>query len=384
MATGHLEKRSKRGWTIVIDHGRYVDPVTKKERQRREYRALKNCTKAEALALLHDTLAKINAGAYVKPSSVTLETHLRRWYKERCEPRLAPATLQNYAVCLNKHLIPALGDRPLGELQPLDLQRFYSDMLAAGAHPRTVEQVHQVLHIALAQAVKWGLVVRNVADLADPPRPPKRRIAAVSPQDIDRVITSAPPLLRDIIELTVRTGLRRGEVLALSWRQVDLERRILSVDRNLQRINGRYIIKQPKTERSIRAVPLDEGATALLGRRKRSNPGELVFSREDGSPLDPSWLTHAFRKLSRGLALDMRFHDLRHAYAGLALMAGVDMRVLRELMGHEDISTTVNTYTHVLETVKARAARAIGDLLDTGKRQTSDGSGNPGRGETGF
>jgi integrase len=273
---------------------------------------------------------------------------------------------------LNKHLIPALGDRRLGDLQPPDLQRLYSDMLKSGAHPRTVEQVHQVLHIALAHAVKWGLVGRNVADSADPPRPPKRRIAPVSAEDIKRLTADAPELLRDIIEVDVRTGLRRGELLGLQCPYVDIPARLARIEWTLQRVDGKRILKPPKTERGRRTVPLDEKAARILERRCAGRREGFVFCRADGSPLDPSWLTHAFRDLARGLGLDMRFHDLRHAYAGLALMAGVDMRVLRELLGHEDIATTVNTYTHVLETVKAQAARAIGKLLDTGKRQTSD------------
>jgi integrase len=224
VASGHLEKRSKHGWTVVIDHGTYVDPVTRQEKQQREYVAMKNCTKTQAQEKLHEVLAEVNKGVYIKPSTETLGEYLLRWYKERCEPRLSPTTLQNYLVCIDKHLVPALGKHRLSDLQPVNLDRLYNSMLTAGAHPRTVEQVHQVLHIALAQAVRWMVLPRNIADFVTPPRPVKREMTALTPEQADALLaTTRESYLHDVIVLALHTGMRRGELLALRWQDVDFE-----------------------------------------------------------------------------------------------------------------------------------------------------------------
>ncbi len=380
MASGHLEKHSKDGYTLVIDYGRQRDPQTGKVKQVRRKYALRNVNKRQAEAELHRMITESNAGTAVEKSSMSLADYLRKWYDERCQPRLAPATLENYGIVIEKHLVPALGHVPLGELHPLRLQEMYRTMLDQGKHPRTVEQVHQVLHIALAQAVKWQMVARNIADLVEPPHPERREMKALSPAELTRLLDAArESSILELVILALHTGLRRGELLGLRWENVDLENGALRVEWALQRVNGQVLVKRPKTPKSRRVVPIDDEAVALLRGLRERNRHDYVFCRGEGEPLDPSVVTHQFADIARRAGFPMRFHDLRHTYATTALLAEVPLRVVQDLLGHEDMSTTANTYTHVLGALKKDAAAAIGRALaQTPERQISAKTGSKG------
>jgi integrase len=379
MATGHVERHGKT-WSVIIDYGRKFDPEAKKVKQVRKRLGSKP-TKAKGLTWLHDVLAEINKGTYVEPTSLTVKDYLRRWFNERCAPRLAPTTLANYSICNEKHLIPRLGQMRLDKLQPYDVQAMYSAMLADGAHPRTVEQVHQVLHIALSQAVKWQLLARNVTEFVDPPHPKKREISPLSPEELDSLLEAAKgSSLYPLIFLALHTGMRRGELLALKWDCVDLDEAFVRVESNLQKIDGKVILGSPKSTKSRRAIPLDKQTISLLRDMGEHQQG-FVFTRE-GKSLDPSVVTHEFAAIAKSAGFRMRLHDLRHNYASIALLAGVPMKVVQELLGHEDSLTTMNTYSHVLRSLKTDAAKAIGGALESGKHQENTkadtGEGNRG------
>ncbi|HHY45282.1 MAG TPA: site-specific integrase [Firmicutes bacterium] len=214
---------------------------------------------------------------------------------------------------------------------------------------------------------------RNTARV-EPPRPQPREKVVPPPEGISRLIEEAAktPILRLVI-LAMHTGMRRGELLALRWYCVDLEKGFVKVEWSLQRVDGQIVIDKPKSKKSRRVVPIDEEAVEMLRRMRETSKYDLVFHRGDGTPLDPSTVTHQFARIAERAGFKgMRFHDQRHIYATYALLAGVDLRVVQELLGHEDISTTANTYTHVLEDLKSDAAKMIASVLPkTGKRQTS-------------
>lgn len=381
MASGHLEKRSKHGWTLVIDHGRVVDPATKTERQRREYRAVKNCTKTEALAQLHQVLAAINTGSYIKPTSLTVEAYLWQWFGERCESRLAPATVSAYRICIRKYLVPAFGTLPLTGLQPLHLDQQYRRWREEGKGERSVFQAHHVLHTALHQAVRWNLLQRNIADSVDPPRVTPHEMTALSPEQAAQLLEVAKGrTMYALAFVALHTGLRRGELLALRWEDVDLGIGSVRVERILQRVDRKTIIKEPKTAKARRTVPLDEETISVLQEVRAHNAYAYVFAKPDGGPYSPSYVSRAFNWIAKRAGFDMRLHDARHTFASTALAAQVPMRVVQELVGHKNLATTADLYTHVLQNLKTDAAKAIGDAYKSGERQMSSRTatgGNP-------
>lgn len=357
---GRLEKRSKSSWTVVIEAGR--DPAT--GQRRRIYKAVRG-NKTQAKQVMDQLLAELQQGTYVKPEKITLAEYLNEWLETACKPRLAPKTIEGYATCINRHIGPALGQIYLSDLQPMHIQMLYTDLLNKGLSKRTVELVHTVLRAGLKQAVKWQMIPRNPADATEPPRPQRREMQALGPQELQRILDAAAESpIADVVLLAAYTGMRRGEILALRWEDVDLQNKVIFVQRNLVRVNQETIIKTPKTQRGSRRIPIDDEIVSALRRLRSVSQSDWVFSRKDGSPLDPSTVTHQFKRIARQAGFpSLRLHDLRHTYATILLTQGVQAKVVQELLGHESITTTIDTYTHVVESLQREAANIIGNAL---------------------
>jgi integrase len=360
--TGHVEERGKRGYTSMVIEGK-PDPVTKKRDRWREkipvppgvYKLLKR----DAEVVLHARLADLNRGvAPVKPSPLTLGELLDKWLDVRVKPRLAPATVENYEIN-TAHLKKALGDEFADRLQPMRLQKVYAEWLQSGWHPRTIEQAHQVLHIALGWAMRMELVQRNVCDLVEPPHPKPREMMALDPEGLDKLLEAMRHTpLYPMFAIAAYTGMRRGELLGLRWEDVDLKRGEIHVEQAFQRVDGKDIVKAPKTRKGKRDIPLVKQALTILRDLRKQNPHPLVFCKEDGTRYSPSYVTHKFSALAKKAGIDMRLHDERHTYITLLLLAGADIRVAQALAGHEDIGTTAN-YSHVLDAMKRKATASL-------------------------
>ncbi len=382
MATGHVERRGKRGWnTLVIDYGEYIDDSQDppKLRRKRVKEALPlppgqtYMKKDQAEAILHDRLAKINAGTYVKPSGMTVKEYLLMWLricKERQIPRpLAPATLANYEICAN-HAIREFGNELVDELQPSTVQAAYDRMITEGRHPRTVEQVHQVVHIALNYGVKKRLLAQNVLAFVDPPRPQPRRQTVLAPSQLNELLAvAAETPLYALFAIGAYTGLRRGELLGLRWENVDLENGKIRVEEMFQRVKKQDITKPPKSNAGVREVPLLHEAIRILKSLRKRNPHDLVFCKPDGSRYDPSYVTHKFSEIAAKAGFRMRLHDERHTFATLLQASGVDLKTVQAILGHEEYTTTADGYTQVLEEVKRNAVKALGRTVRNARHQ---------------
>ncbi len=380
MPTGHLEKRAESAWSIVIDLGR--DPAP--GRRQRIRRTVKGATKRQAEAEMRRLLAEIESGTYVEPTKVTVAEFLRTWLKDSAAPRLRPKTARDYSLLIERHIVPALGHIPLSALQPIHLQDFYRRTLEAGRldgkgalSARSVVLIHVVVHAALKQAVKWQMVPRNAADAVDPPRPRRPKMTTLDADGVKKLLAKTEGHRdRLLIETAVRTGLRRGELLALRWEDIDLDAKVLRVQHGLVRLDGHSTLAEPKTKGSRRQVPLSDDAVGVLREVRRAqaeqklrlggNYGDrsLVFCNPDGSVIEPSSVSHRFKELVEAAGFQgLRFHDLRHTYATLLLAKGVHPKVVQECLGHESISTTMDTYSHVLPSLLREAAEKIDEAL---------------------
>ncbi|WP_165772518.1 tyrosine-type recombinase/integrase [Tepidiforma thermophila] len=275
-------------------------------------------------------------------------------------------------------MLPHLGDRRLTALQPLELERLYRRLLDAGLAPSTVRITHKIVHKALADAVRLGYLAANPADRAAPPRVVQATAGTVlGPEEARRLLEAARgDRLEALAVLALTTGMRQGELLALRWRDVDLEGGTIRVTGSLAWVAGEYRIQEPKTASSRRAVALGELARSALRahrqrqleERPRAGPAwhdlDLVFCREDGYYLNPKapldWLE---RTLARAGLRKVRFHDLRHTAATLAIASGVDVRTTGALLGHVSAKMTLDTYGHALPGAAEAAAQAIDAAL---------------------
>ncbi|MBT3787135.1 MAG: site-specific integrase [Alphaproteobacteria bacterium] len=371
---GHIKKRAKGSWSIVIDLGR---DATGKRKQK--WHTVKG-TKKEAEAELNRILNEINSGEYVEPSRMLVRDYLQRWLKDYAEPTVSPKTYERYAQVIRDNIDPTLGNYHLSKLKPLHIQSFYTDSLTngrkdgkGGLAAQTVLHFHRLLHKAFSQAVKWQLLARNPVDAVEPPRPERREMNAIDETDTAQLLEKlAGSALFTPVLMAVTTGLRRGEILALRWKDVDFDEGRITVNQSLEQTAKGIRFKSPKTERSRRQVPLPSVTLDVLKDHKRSQNEErlrlgpvyqnqdIVFPRPDGSPTPPDSFSTRFADFIRRSGLKhIRLHDLRHSHATQLLLQGVHPKIVSERLGHSNIGITLDTYSHVLPGMQEDAVLKI-------------------------
>lgn len=366
MASGWIEQRTKKEdhHTLRIAE---KDPVTGKRKVILTMTVVGPKLRAEAV--LKDKLAEHRLGLLQLPTQTTVSELLKDWLNG-CKARLAATTVSGYEIAIRKHINPTIGNIKLSELQPLHLQRLYTGLLDKGLSERTVEWVHTICSASLKQAVKWDLIRRNPAEAVDAPRPRKKQLAFLEQTDLAEfldLIQTCPH--GDIVTLALWTGLRRGELLALTWADIDFGRRCLHVRRNVVRVRKQTIIKEPKTSHSRRAVVLPALALALLARVRaestNTNKDALVFTR-NGKPIMPSSVTSAFNYTLKGTRFQaLRLHDMRHSHASLFLKAGGHSKVLQERLGHGSHSTTMDIYAHLMPDMQRESVDRFEQMVET-------------------
>lgn len=313
---------------------------------------------------LNAAIRSKSEGTPIPGDLLTVEQLLESWLRERASKRVRPSTFRSYEVKCRLHIIPAIGKVRIAKLTPRRLERLLNDLVAGGVSPQSASHIRAVPRNALNTAMRWGLIGRNVAALVDAPTVPKREIKALTVSNAKAILDAVTAdRLEGLFAIALAVGLRQSEALALQWSDIDLEGGSLRVERVLQRVGGEYRFFDPKNDSSRRTVPLPrELRTALHRHRARQLEerlkagsawqsdefGDLVFTDEVGTPLSGYHVTRQFRKLLEGSGLaSMRYHDLRHGATSLMAALGVPVRVAMEILGHAQISTTMNIYAHV-------------------------------------
>jgi integrase len=343
-------------------------------------------TKRECQDTLTEALSAYATRGYNEPSKATLTEFARNDWLPKRRSQVRPSTWESYRDSLEGRVLPHLGDVQLRDLTPKMIAELYQHLLTtpgrdehrAKLSKRTVAYTARVLRSALADAVKQGAIPRNPAGSVAPPKPDQREMRYWTPEQARTFLESVRgDRLESVWRLLLATGLRRGEALGLKWSDIDLDVGRLSVRRTLVAIGYRVEWSTPKTKRSNRTVDLDVGTVAALRRHRAGQleermawgetwqDGDLVFTREDGSPMHPQSLSAAFERAVKSSGLPMiRLHDLRHSSAVMALAAGLPTKVVSERLGHSSTAITTDTYQHVTETMQRDAADRIGEVLD--------------------
>jgi integrase len=369
--------RGANGRSTIIkrDDGRwhgYVSMGTKGN-GRRDRRHVSAATRGDVVKKVKALEEKRDAGmtsAAGRP--MTVEEWLTYWVENIASVRVRPRTLDSYRSMIRMHLVPHIGQRRLDQLMPEHLEQTYSAILATELSPTTVLRIHRMLHRALKIAMQRDRVTRNVATLVEPPR--QERPQTPEPLDVDeckRVLAAAEGR-RNAARWTVALalGLRQSEALALQWRDIDLETGRLSVRRGLHRVPGQGLVfTEPKTDRSRRTIALPGPLTEALRKHRAAQNEErlvagtdwddwdLVFAQPNGRPLDKHSDYEAWCTLLRDAGVrHIRLHDGRHTAATLLLTAGVHPRVVMDLLGHSQMRTTTDIYSHVMPALAQEAA----------------------------
>jgi integrase len=352
---GSISRRKDGGWM-----GQYAVHTAEGRKRKTVYAK----TRKEVAAKLVKVLSNREDGLTFDAKNLTLGKYLDLWLKDSVQDTVRLSTYQGYERNARLHIKPALGRIKLDRLTPVHVRGLYRERMEAGLSHRMVQLVHTTLHKALKQAVNDGLIPRNVTEAVKAPRPVKKEMQALNPEQARALLGEAHGhRLEALYALAVTTGMRQGELLGLKWEDVDLEARTIRIRRTLSTAMGGGIsFNPPKTAKSRRSIRLTELAVSSLKWHRKAQLEErmklaglwkdhdLVFTTGVGTPMSRADLiTRSFKPLLKKAELpDIRFHDLRHTCATLLLGRGVHVKLVQELLGHSTIAVTLDTYSHVL------------------------------------
>jgi integrase len=360
-------------WYVLVD----VPTGPDGKRRRRGVGGFK--TKREAKAAEAEALRRIRDGVFVEPNRLTLGTYLTEMWLPSMANQVRPTTLGGYRHNVRAYILPRLGNIPLQRLTTARVSAFYGELVASGGQhgrplsPKTVRYVHTTLRRALRDAVADGLVVRNVAAQARPPRARRVEMHTWTAEQVGTFLASArEDRLYPAWLLLATLGLRRGELLGLRWADVNQTTGRIAIRHTLVMVDGKPAMAEPKTAKGRRSLTLAPDVLEVLRAHRARQAAErlslgagyvdsgLVITTEDGRPMHPETLSGLFVRQAKQAGLPpIRLHDLRHSVASILLAAGTHPKVVSELLGHSSIGLTLDTYSHVIPSLAEEAAGVI-------------------------
>lgn len=396
-----VSKRRDGTWQFV--HDREPDPVTGRRRQKRRigFKTRKAAEEAERLSRQEDDEDPLGL---LDDEKLTVGEYMEHWLRKKRANLVhpsKPSTLAGYEQMLRIHVRPSIGGVNLRQLRAVHLDRCYNAVVSAGRSITTARRVHALMHVALEMAVRDRILRRNPADEVEAPNPPKARTRTPTVEELLRLLDAADKsTLGPAYRFLALTGLRRGEAMALRWPDVDLEGCTVTIARSIRRIRrsevlpgmelvedeatpgkGKTVlaILPPKTRDSDAQIKVPAAAMQILRDHLKKQREEkmrerldyrdqgVIFATPLGGHRDPDDLTRRWTRLTRRLGLDgIRVHDLRHSVATRMLEAGVEMKVVQEILRHSSYQTTANIYSHVSQDLQADAAARLGLILGNG------------------
>ncbi len=335
---------------------------------KRHRKKLTGATRKEVAGKLAQARASLAAGVVVD-QRLTVAGFLSKWQARRALSQdLAPATLTTYRDVIRCYVTPHLGGIRLAELSPSHVEQMTAAVVAEGKSIRTANIARAVLRRAVRDAARDGLVLRNAAALANPPRQPRREgrtLEITQARDLLAYVTGHRLEAAFVVSLT--TGLRRGELLGLHWRDIDLEGGYVTVRGQLRATDHGLQIVDTKTASAVRILPLTELAISALRRHREAHPSlpnALVFRSTTGTPIHPdNWRREVYKATQAALGERWSPHELRHSAASIMLAAGADLKTVSTTLGHSSIRVTADVYSHLMKGDRTAANvmdRAIG------------------------
>jgi integrase len=378
---GHVRERpaGSGNWYAVLD---MRDPTTGK--RKRKWHSLEATGKRQAQIDCANLISGMAAGTYMEPSKTTLAQFFVKWLAH-IKPNVSPRTHERYSEIANKNLAPVLGQVILTKLQPIQISEAYATLLATGRRngqgglsARTVHHCHRVLNSALRQAVRWGMLIRNPTDVLekkDRPKVERKPVATIdAPATVDVIEAARARRLFVPILLAGLCGLRRGEITAVRWKSIDLDRGQLAVIASTEQTKAGAREKEAKNSK-CRTIALPSLLVDELRRHKVAQAEELlrigvraggethVVTQADGTPIQPHSLTHSVTNFMKEQGSKVRLHGLRHSHASHLLASNVHPKIVQERFGHSSVAITMDIYSHLMPNMQTDAVALVDGVM---------------------
>lgn len=375
---GNIRKRSDGRW-----EGRYT--VGYDENGKIKTKSVLAKTQAEVKEKLRVAIAEAGKTDVIKAKTYTVGTWVDFWLETYEKIKIRPSTYKTYLGFIENHIKPSLGDTNLRKLTTVQIQQFYQQLLsngrvervesnnqAKGLRPKTVHNLNQMLSAALDCAVEQKLICSNPAKSCVLPKVKKQEMKTIPLDKLGQFFSEAKRSgVYELYYIELATGLRRGELLGLKWDDVDWKNSVIYVRRQIIRQDGKVIAAPLKTKNSYRCVAIGSDAIAILKEKQIKENGfsEYIFLSPTGRPISPDSVLHMLQRVLKRAGLEkIRFHDLRHTFATMALQNGVDVKTLFGMLGHYSTGFTLDTYAHVTTAMQTNAAKAVGSFLSDATR----------------
>ena len=372
---GNIRKRKDGRWEGRYTAGR--DPQTGK----RINKNVLGRTQAEVREKLKAAMVDAQVLDVSREGEYTVATWLKTWYDLYAKPNVRVATADRYRLMIETYTIPRIGKIKLKKLTSRDLQRLYKDLMGKGRvntksghgdpglSSTTVRSVHLMLHCAFERAVKERLIPRNPTDDCIAPKVRKIEMKILAPEHIKAYLDAADRRgLLPMFYLELVSGLRKGELVALLWTDLDVQNKTISVSKQyIKNPNGELPLSRPKTETSVRRVSIPQTAVDLLIQEHNKHPSNpfMFPSPATGEMYYPDSIVNLHKKILKDAGLEhIRFHDLRHTFATVSLQNGVDIKTVSSMLGHYDAGFTLRTYTHATRQKQDEAAETMGSFME--------------------
>lgn len=366
---GNIRKRADGRW-----EGRYTvghDPKPGKQK----FKNVLGKTQAEVKEKLKAAIEASKDLDIIKSDEYTVGQWMDVWFENCAKLKVRPSSHQTYKGYIENHIKPNIGSIPLNQLTSLDLQKLYKKLLSNGRVERkeskeqpkglsakTVRNINQVISSAMEFAKSQKLIRNNPTDGCSLPKVEHREMQTLSAEQLSAFFAEAKET--GVYYIALATGLRRGELLGLKWQDIDFENGILHIHRQVSRIDGEVVEAPLKTKNSYRNVAIGADAVEILKAQKEKMQSDYVFPSPTGGPISPDSVLHMLhRVLNRAGLPKVRFHDLRHTFATLALQNGVDVKTVSGMLGHYSAGFTLDIYAHVTTTAQKQAANTMDSVL---------------------
>ncbi len=369
---GNIRKRKDGRW-----EGRYTagfDPATGKQ----VFKNVLGKTQNEVKEKLKKALKESQKLDFTRTGKYTVSQWMEEWFENVCKIKVSPSSHQPYRGSIDHHITPYIGKIPIEKLSTMDLQklcrklmdegrveRTESEKQPKGLGPKTVRNVMQVISSAMDFAVAQKIITENTCKAVELPKVEKQEMQTIPAEQLQAFLTEAKVSgVYEMYYIELSTGLRRGELLGLKWPDIDWKNGIITVRRQVARVNGEITEAPLKTKNSYRRVSISPQAIEVLKTQKAKTNSEYVFPSPNGGPISPDSVNNMLKRvLARAGIPKVRFHDLRHTFATIALQNGVDIKTVSSILGHFSAGFTLDTYAHITTAAQKEAAITMGNIL---------------------